>query len=57
MDFDNELIDPIKYALNEDMEKPISNYFINSRYFQRNFFLFKIHAENFNFLPLATTLT
>ena len=30
MDFENEIIDPIKYELNEDMEQPMSMYFINS---------------------------
>jgi phosphatidylinositol phospholipase C beta len=30
MDFENEIIDPRKYELNEDMDQPLSHYFINS---------------------------
>ena len=30
MDFENEIIDPIKYELHDDMEQPLSHYFINS---------------------------
>ena len=30
MDFENEIIDPIKYELYDDMEQPMSHYFINS---------------------------
>ncbi len=30
MDFENEVIDPIKYELYEDMEQPLSHYFVNS---------------------------
>ena len=30
MDFENEVIDPIKYDLYDDMEQPLAHYFINS---------------------------
>ena len=30
MDFENEIIDPVKYELYDDMEQPLSHYFINS---------------------------
>ncbi len=32
MDFENEIVDPIKYELCDDMEQPMSHYFINSRH-------------------------
>ena len=30
MDFENETVDPIKYELNNDMDQPLSHYFVNS---------------------------
>jgi phosphatidylinositol phospholipase C beta len=30
MDFENEIINPIKYELCDDMEQPLSHYFVNS---------------------------
>ena len=30
MDFENEIVDPVKYELHDDMEQPLSHYFINS---------------------------
>ncbi len=30
MDLENNIVDPIKYELNEDMDQPLSHYFINS---------------------------
>lgn len=30
MDYENEIVDPIKYDQHEDMEQPLTDYFINS---------------------------